>query len=78
MAKITIEFEVAEAQEIASTLRTVVSKIDWTLENKPPQKRGALQDLDDRAKLLTIAATTIETALHQRALGNVVKIADKK
>jgi|GEM_PF-3425653 hypothetical protein len=79
MEKVTIEFEIAQAQEVASTIRTTVKKIDFVLDNPPPKmKPGQLSDLDVRAKILTVAAQTIEDKLHARALANVVKIADKK
>lgn len=78
MATITIELEVAHAQELASTARTTIKKIDWVLENKPPRKQTDVIGLDLRAKILTLAATKIETALHQRALSNVVKIGEKQ
>jgi hypothetical protein len=70
MSKITIELEVEQAQELASTVRTTVKKIDWVLENTPPKKPGQAKDLDARAKLLTLAANTIEEALNARALAN--------
>jgi hypothetical protein len=76
MPTITVELEVAMAQELASVARGKAKGIDWVLENKPPVPKKALE-LDERAKILVQAATLIETALHQRALGNVVKMGDK-
>jgi hypothetical protein len=70
MSKIAIEFDVEAAQELASTVRTVVRKIDYVLENTPPKKPGQAVDLDARAKLLTQIAANIEAALHHRALAN--------
>jgi hypothetical protein len=69
--KITIEFEVEQAQEIASTIRTTVKKIDFVLDNPPLKMRpGQISDLDARAKLLTTAAQHIEDMLNARALAN--------
>jgi hypothetical protein len=68
MPVVMIELQVDDAQEVASTIRTVVSKIDWVLENNPPRKPGDAERLDMRAKTLTIVAEHIETTLHQRAL----------
>lgn len=73
MPVINIELEVVDAQEVASSLRTIVNKIDWILENKPPTKLGEANRLDLRAKQLTIVAQNIETCLHQRALNNAEK-----
>jgi hypothetical protein len=78
MPKIALELDVPDAQELASTLRIKVKQIDWVLENKPPRKQGEAQDLDIRAKRLTIIANDIEIALHERALNNVVAIGEKK
>jgi hypothetical protein len=65
---LVIELSVDDAQEVASTLRTTVKKIDWVLENKPPSRRGEAERLDERAKQLSVIAQHIETCLHQRAL----------
>jgi hypothetical protein len=73
MPVVNIELEVADAQEVASTLRSTVKKIDWVLENKPPYKPGEADRLDERARTLTIVAELIETILHQRALSNSAK-----
>jgi hypothetical protein len=73
MQKVTIELDVQQAQELASTARTTIKKIDWVLENTPPKKPGQAADLDARAKILTLAANTIEAALHARALENADK-----
>jgi hypothetical protein len=64
---ITIELDVAIAQELASTALTTAGKIDWVLENRPP-KKAQVDALDLRAKLLTVAATLINTKLNERAL----------
>jgi hypothetical protein len=81
MPKISIELEVSDAQEVASTLRTTVKKIDWVLDNKPPSKPGASADLDSRAQQLTKIAEQIETMLHDRARANAnvvpMKVGDK-
>jgi hypothetical protein len=68
MPIVMIELQVDDAQEVASTLRTTVKKIDWVLENNPPRRSGDAERLDERAKTLTIVAEHIETILHQRAL----------
>jgi hypothetical protein len=70
MPTITIELEVMAAQELLSTARTTVKKIDWVLENTPPKKPGQAADLDNRAKVLTLTANIIEAVLHKRALEN--------
>jgi hypothetical protein len=76
MPTIIIELDIVQAQELASVARGKAKGIDWVLENKPPVPKKAAE-LDERAKILTQAATTIETALHQRALGNVVPLGGK-
>jgi hypothetical protein len=63
-----LEVDVEDAQELARTLRTLVRRIDWTLENNPPKKETDKVDLDARAKQLTIIASDVEAALHKRAL----------
>jgi hypothetical protein len=78
MSKVNLEVDVEVAQELASTIRTVVKKIDWVLENTPPKKPGQAADLDARAKLLTQTAAYIESILHQRALANANVINLKK
>jgi hypothetical protein len=81
MPKVTVEFEVEQAQELAITARAAVKKIDYVLDNpKPGMKPGQISDLDVRAKLLTITAQIIEDVLHARALANsnVVKMGEKK
>jgi hypothetical protein len=70
MTKVTFELEVEDAQELVFSLRATIKKIDYVLDNYPPTKKGAAEDLDERAKRLTKIATTIETILHQRALAN--------
>jgi hypothetical protein len=70
MPEITITLDVSYAQELASTARTTVRKIDLALENKS-LKPGIEHDLDNRAQTLAKAATIIEIALHERALANV-------
>lgn len=76
MPTITIELEIVQAQELAAVARGKAKGIDWVLENKPPVPKKALE-LDERAKVLIQAATTIETALHARALSNVVPLGGK-
>lgn len=80
MPKISVEFEVVQAQELASTAKTAANRIGWVLENNRPTKKGAAEDLVTRLELLTRAATAIDAALNQRALANanVVKIGAKK
>lgn len=73
MPVINVELDIVDAQEVASSLRTMVRKIDYILETNPPGKPGDASRLDIRAKQLTIVAHSIETALHQRALNNVEK-----
>jgi hypothetical protein len=80
MPKVTIEFEVEQAQELASTAKIQVKRIAWVLENNPPTKKGAAEDLVTRLEQLTKATTAIDAALNQRALANakVVKIGAKR
>jgi hypothetical protein len=70
MDTITIILEVSAAQEIASTIRSTVRKIDLVLDKNPPTRNGEAEKLDNRAKLLTQTAALIEATLHQRALNN--------
>jgi hypothetical protein len=69
--KIVLQFDMEALQEVASTLRTTVKKIDWVIENRPP-KKSELERLDVRAKLLTMTASQIEEALHERAKANPI------
>ena len=69
MPMIKLEFEVVDAKECASTLRSTVKRIDWVLENNPPRnprKPNEAELLDVRAKHLTLIATMIEMALYQQ------------
>jgi hypothetical protein len=78
--KISIEFDIEVAQELAFTCGTTAIKIDWVLENSPP-KASQAKAMDERAKILTKTATLIEKALSDRAKindNNVVKMATKK
>ena len=54
---LTIELAVDDAQEVASTLRSTIRKIDWIIENKPPTRARELEKLDERAKQLTNASS---------------------
>jgi hypothetical protein len=72
MPKITIELEVEDAQELASSAERLSSNIDWVLENKPP-KQSQIAAMDLRSKQLIRAATTIKIYLNDRALANTVK-----
>jgi hypothetical protein len=65
--KVTIDFDIEAAQELASTIRTLVRKIDWTLDNSPLRVAEKAK-LDVRAALLTRTATLIEDKLNSRAL----------
>ena len=79
--KISIEFDVEAAQELASTCNSTARKIDWILDNRPPNRKGEAERLDIRAKLLTKTGALIEKALNDRAKANdsnVVKMATKK
>jgi hypothetical protein len=69
--KVTVEFDVDVAQELAASTETTVSKIDWVLENRTVKNK---EELDERAKKLTIAATAVKKALHARALANEEKV----
>lgn len=76
MAKITVEMEIEDAQELASTAETMVNRIDWTLENRPP-KASQQASMDMRAKQLTRAANAIKKALSERAKENVIRMTKK-
>jgi hypothetical protein len=66
MAKIKIELEIADCNELVSSLRSLVKKIDYVLDNYPPRKPGESERLDTRGKHLTLMATMIEMALYQQ------------
>jgi hypothetical protein len=68
MPKISVEMELVDVEEIESTLRTLISKIDWVLENNPPRRAGQAEALDTRAKHLTLIAAIFVQALNNRAL----------
>ena len=72
MPKITIELEVEDAQELASSAERLSNNIDWVLENKPPKQSQSVA-MDLRSKQLIRAATTIKIYLNDRALANTVK-----
>lgn len=68
--KISIEFKIEDAQQLAYYFRQQAGKIDWVLENTPPKNPAKVKVLDDKAKWLVVTATLIEKALHARALNN--------
>jgi hypothetical protein len=76
---VTVELNVDQAQELLGTAETKVKQIDWVLENKPPKEADKAK-LDTRAKLLTLAATVLRTALNERAKAesNIIKMSGKK
>jgi hypothetical protein len=74
MPKISIEYEVEDAQEILSTTETLVNRISWVLENKPPSKPNELRLLELRLAQLARISLTTRIALNERAKANVVNI----
>jgi hypothetical protein len=65
---VNVELTIGEAQELESTLRIMVKKIDWILENNPPKKAGEADKMDTRAKKLTLIAAKIAKLLNDRVL----------
>jgi hypothetical protein len=64
---ISIEMDVADAQEILYSSETMVKKLSWLIENQPGRNPTMLQA---RRTILVKVVATFKIALHQRARDN--------